>query len=167
MENKILEEIKKDVREIAERKIKEETTKANEKILKDEQKILDVCNKIQTGFWFKKVKNGFSCRYIVATIEEFKKDYFKVPEYAWQKGLEIKSSTNFVINDENYFHIGTLWENYNIDIDEINERLKDINLKIIDITNEKKELEKSFIGFKSCLIDYQNLKDKERGKIVE
>ncbi|HRF69946.1 MAG TPA: hypothetical protein PKV66_00785 [Candidatus Pelethenecus sp.] len=165
MENKILEEIKNSVREIAERKMKEETEKANEKILREEEQILDICNKIQTGFWLKKVDDGWSYKYMVATIEEFKNDYFKVPKYSWQKGLEIKSQTEFIINDELYFHIGNLWENYRKTIGRLDEQLKNINLKIINIKKEKEEFEKSFKGLKSCLIDYQNLKEQEEGKL--
>ena len=164
MKNKIIENIKNTANEIARKKVEEELKNSQSKIEREEKTILEICEKIQTGFWVKRVETSY---FVVATLEEFEKDYFNKSKYGFEQGLRDVTETSFKINGNSYFHICDLWKNYNKKINDFNYRINELRDRLTEIEQDKEEFLKKFYNFKKCLIDYQKLQDKESGKLEE
>lgn len=164
MKNKIIENIKNTASEIARKKVEEELKNSQSKIEREEKIILEICEKIQTGFWVKRIETSY---FVVATLEEFEKDYFNKSKYDWEQGLRDVTETSFKINGKSYFHICDLWKNYNEKINNFNNRIGYLRSNLSEIEQDKEKFSKEFYNFKKCLIDYQKIQDKESGKLEE
>lgn len=154
-------------KESANRKIKEEQKKAEEKInseIEDVKFILELINKKMLykhkgSYWNKK-------GYELITKEIFLQDYFeKEPKNSWQKKMQIKDREFFdsesyklaiEVNGEKYYHIGYIINDFENELKDKKNRIKNITEKLTEVEKDFDDFTKQELYIKQMIEDYYN-----------
>lgn len=159
----IISKIKEQAYENVNRKIEEEKKATEAKINEELDIVEEILIYIKNKLIFKTIGDRWKCNYVLVTEEVFFEDYNKVPEYSWQKGIEINHDKErtyepFIkINGEKYYDIRYITANYEEAFNRYKNRLQNLNESFGEIEEAAKKLKAEEPAIKKLIEQYKLL----------